>query len=394
MKNSPSKALLLFTVIFMDFLVGMEFDLFVPSFPELQSHFQLTPSWVEASLSVNFIGFCIGLFCVGNMADSLGRRPTILLGLSTFIAGSMLCLWAPAYSYMLVGRFFQGLGIAAPSILSFLLIADAFELKKQQFYLAMLNGVMNIAIAFAPVIGSYVSLYFHWQGNFALLLFMGLFVLAISLLFVPKDTTFVAKENTIGYQEILKAKPLALLITTFIFMFVPWWIFVGISPLLFMESLGVSLSHFGYYQGSMALVFAICSISYGLVMERFDQIKTLYFSNALCALSLVLLIGISLFDCTNPLTISIIFLLFVIATVIPTVVLFPQALNYIPQAKGRTAALIQAGRLILSSFALQLAGYCYTGSFQSLGMIISFFIFLTILALHLVIQKNQVPELQ
>ncbi len=30
----------------------------------------------------------------------------------------------------------------------------------------MLNVVKNTAVAIAPVMGSYITLYFHWHGNF------------------------------------------------------------------------------------------------------------------------------------------------------------------------------------------------------------------------------------
>src|SRR5580704_8620913 len=100
MKQIHAKIMILLTVILMDLLAGMEFDLFVPSFPELQSHFSLTPSWVEALLSVNFIAYCISLFFVGDLADRYGRKPIILLGLGTFIVGSILCIWSITY-YML-----------------------------------------------------------------------------------------------------------------------------------------------------------------------------------------------------------------------------------------------------------------------------------------------------
>lgn len=69
MKRPFSNSMVLATIILMDLLVGMEFDLFVPSFPELQKHFTLTPFWVEALLSVNFLGYCISLFFVGALAD-------------------------------------------------------------------------------------------------------------------------------------------------------------------------------------------------------------------------------------------------------------------------------------------------------------------------------------
>lgn len=176
--NQPiGKVMILVTVILMDILAGMEFDLFVPSFPELQSYFSLSPFLVEALLSVNFAGYCLSLFFVGGLADRYGRKPIILLGLIIFTIGSILCLSGSSYSYLLIGRFFQGVGVAAPAILSFLIIADAYPIKKQQFLTAMLNAAMNVSVAAAPVLGSYVTLYFHWQGNFIALLSLGLMAL-------------------------------------------------------------------------------------------------------------------------------------------------------------------------------------------------------------------------
>src|SRR5689334_5301570 len=147
--------MLILTIILMDILTGMEFDLFVPSFPEIQDLFQLTPFWLELSLSINFIGYCISLFLVGDLADRYGRKPIILGGLFVFIIGSLGCLSSINYPIFLLGRFLQGLGIAAPSISSFLIIADRYSIKKQQSLLAILNASMNTAVAFAPVIGSF-----------------------------------------------------------------------------------------------------------------------------------------------------------------------------------------------------------------------------------------------
>src|SRR3989338_9269912 len=172
MKKIPSTSMILTAVILMDLLAGMEFDLFVPSFPQLQSHFNLTTFWVEALLSVNFIGFCLSLFFVGGLADRYGLKPIILVGLMSFIIGSILCLWPLSYGGLLVGRFLQGSGIAAPAVLSFLIIADLYPLKQQQFLFAILNGLMNASAGIAPVVGSYIALYFHWQGNFRTLLLL------------------------------------------------------------------------------------------------------------------------------------------------------------------------------------------------------------------------------
>jgi len=51
MKPNLAKIMMLATVFLMDVLAGMEFDLFVPSFPELQIQFNLSAFLVETLLS-------------------------------------------------------------------------------------------------------------------------------------------------------------------------------------------------------------------------------------------------------------------------------------------------------------------------------------------------------
>jgi DHA1 family bicyclomycin/chloramphenicol resistance-like MFS transporter len=103
MNPTSSKAVILLTIILMDLLAGMEFDLFVPSFPELQHHFNLSPLWVEAFLSVNFIGYCLSLFFLGQLGDRCGPKLIIVWGLilllsaAYFVCGHNpfpLCFWA------------------------------------------------------------------------------------------------------------------------------------------------------------------------------------------------------------------------------------------------------------------------------------------------------------
>ena len=180
MKQQFAKLMILVTVIFMDILGGAEIDLFVPSFLELSNQFNLSPFWLEALLSINFIGFFLSILFVGGLADRYGRKPIILLGLTIFIIGSSICLWASSYQSLLSGRFLQGLGIAAPAVLCFLIIADSYSLKEQQSLMAILNGLVNASIGAAPIVGSYITMHYHWQGNFATLTLSGLIVLIMT----------------------------------------------------------------------------------------------------------------------------------------------------------------------------------------------------------------------
>lgn len=393
MNKNVSKSVILMTVILMDLLAGMEFDLFVPSFPELQNQFHLSPFLVESLLSVNFLGYCISLFIVGGLADRYGRKPIIQLGLITFIVGSVFCLWAPSYPFLLAGRFIQGIGIASPAILSFLIIADSYPLKQQQFWMAMLNGTKNTAVAIAPVIGSYITLYFHWHGNFTALLLLGILVLAMTILFIPYKLP--EHKETIsfrGYIPLFQSSSLMLLMINIIFMFVPYWIFVGMSPLLYMKDLHVSLAHFGYYQGVLALVFALGSVLFGLIMHAFSQENILLAASKIYIVSLISIGFITLTNSFNPLVITIAFLPFIISQIIPSNILVPICMNFIPHAKGKISAVLQGSQLIFSAVSVALAGHFYQRSFQNIGIIISMFILIATITHFMVIKNGAITK--
>jgi DHA1 family bicyclomycin/chloramphenicol resistance-like MFS transporter len=220
-----------------------------------------------------FAGYCFSLLFIGGLADHYGRKPVILSGLLAFLIGTLLCLWGESSLYLLSGRFLQGVGIAAPAILSFIIIADNYPLKDQRFLMSMLNGSLNTAAAIAPVIGSYITLYFHWQSNFVALFLLGMSALLMSILFIPVSQ-FTKQKETLslrGFIPVLKSQPLMLLVIDIAIMCAPYWIFVGISPLLYMGGMGVSLKHFGYYQGVLALLFAFGSVIFGFMVNHFDQ---------------------------------------------------------------------------------------------------------------------------
>jgi MFS transporter, DHA1 family, multidrug resistance protein len=387
-----NKILLLTTVILLDILSGAEVDLFVPSFPEIKDHFNVSTAWLEALLSANYMGSVLSLFFVGGLADRMGRKPIILIGLLIFIIGSSLCSFATNYSFLLIGRFLQGIGISAPAVLCFLIIADNYPIKKQQYYIGMLNGLVNVAVAGAPVFGSYITMYYHFKGNFIALLIFGILAAIMTMLFVPMHNLPEVKEpiSLNAYIPIFKSKPLMLLIINTVFMFVPYWIFLGLSPILYIKDLGVSLKHYGYYQGAWALIFAVGCVLFGLIIEKFSTKRMLYISAFTCLIGSILIAMVAVLDIKNPLVIALSLMIFNIGSIIPFIIIYPIALNYISTAKGKTSALIKGAMLILTTFGTELAGYCYQGSFQTLGIIISFFILVGVITLFLIIKNREI----
>ncbi len=385
--------MLLFTIMVMDILTGMEFDLFVPSFAQLQQQFHLSAFWIEALLSVNFIGCVLSLFIVGDLADHYGRKSIILAGLCIFVLGSICCLVNDSFTLILLGRFLQGLGIAAPAILSFLIIADRYSLQKQQVLMALLNGSLNIAAGFAPVIGSYIALYFQWHGNFIALLILGLITLIMTFCFVPAKDPHTHHINHAwfrGYGELFRSKTLLLYVSTIVIMNTPYWIFVGISPLLYIKDLHVNLSRFGFYQGILAFAFAIGSLLFGYLIRYASQARWLMIGIGLFVIALALILWVTITNSMSPLAITFAMLIFVIAQIIPGTILYPLSINFIPHAKAKISALTQIARFIVTAIGLEIAGYFYQGSFQNTGIIILLFVVMIIVMQYYAAKISQI----
>lgn len=371
--------MLFLTVLIIITLGGAEVDLFIPSFPELIREFNLSPVLVQLTLSVNFLSYCISSLFVGNMGDRYGRRPIILWGLIIFIIGSIFCVWADSFSLLVMGRFLQGVGMAGPAVLGYVVIADITPPEKQPGLLGLLNGVVTLAMAFAPVVGSYINIYFGWQGNFMVLLSMGILSFFMGCWYIP-HTTQPNKDISINLKEyipLLRSWEFMRLFLIICLLISCYWVFIGMGPILYMEDMNVSIEHFGFYQGAIAAVLSMVSIISPFVLKRVSHAACLRIGVwALSALAVVSL-GISLIVEDTPWIITVVMCLYILPFVFPINILYPKSLDVLPDSKGRAAAMLSFGRLAFSAIGVECVSYTYTGTFMPIAMFI--FIF-TILA--------------
>jgi DHA1 family bicyclomycin/chloramphenicol resistance-like MFS transporter len=360
------------TVLITIILAGAEVDLFIPSFPNLIHEFNLSPLLVQLTLSVNFLSYCISSLFIGSMGDRYGRRPVILWGLCVFIVGSLFCVLATSFSELIVGRFLQGVGMAAPAVLGYVVIADITPIEKQPGMLGTLNGVITFAMAFAPVIGSYINMFFGWHGNFIVLLGLGLLSLILSFIFIPNTTqpNPTISLSLKGYIPLLVSWSFMKSFLIICGLVACYWVFIGMGPILYMEDMKVPLTHFGFYQGAIAGVFSIMSILSPIVLKQVSHEACLNIGMRLliglaCGL---LIIGLVVDD--KPWLITLMMSLYVIPFVFPINILYPLALETLPNTKGRAAAMINFGRLAFSAVGVELVSYVYTGYFIPIAVFI------------------------
>ncbi len=161
-------------------------DIYLPSLPGMATALGSDLSRVQLTLSVYLFAFAIGQILYGPIADRLGRRPAILGGLALYCLGSGVCLAAPTTETLIAARALQGLGGAAPIVLSRAIVRDIYDGPAAARELSRIGMIMGLVPAVAPLLGGALDGWLGWRANFAALFLSGIGLATAILLLLPE----------------------------------------------------------------------------------------------------------------------------------------------------------------------------------------------------------------
>jgi MFS family permease len=140
--------------------------------------------WAIGAYAIAFGGL---LLAGGRLADSIGRRRVLALGLAVLAAGSLGVAAAPSGHVLLSARALQGLGAALADPAAVGLLLGLFEGSASRTRaLAMLSSVGSAGAAAGAVVGGLLAALVSWRAVFALTTLVGL-VLLVALTRLPRD---------------------------------------------------------------------------------------------------------------------------------------------------------------------------------------------------------------
>lgn len=174
-----------FIVLYTGLMVGLGpvcIDSFAPVQGMIRDNLELTQE--QALLGMTYLIFSMGFFqvLVGPLSDRFGRKPIMLLGLVSFIAGSVVCFLAGNLSVLLAGRVLQGLGGATGQIVGRAILRDLHSGPDLAHINASSIGVMAAAVFISPLLSQQLAAVFSWHVPFAALAVFGLVLLALTVL--------------------------------------------------------------------------------------------------------------------------------------------------------------------------------------------------------------------
>ncbi len=364
--------LLFVTVLTICIISRSEADFFIPCIPVLQKHFGLSPFEVQLSLSLNFIGYCLGGLIAGFLGDKFNYRMIIISSLAIFAAATLLCALAGNYGLVLFGRFVQGLTIAGPTVLSYVILIETSKFRDQLTRLGLINGSITLIMTMAPTIGSYLGMYTSWRFNFLAVFVMALVAWSLSYKVVEASNKVTDKITVFlpfkEYFTLIKSRKLMIFTGALCFIIAPNWVFISMSPIYYVNDLGVPLIEYMWYKNILAIIFGIISLMNGLIVDKFGCKNCFLFSIVMCFISIICQFIIVLTGIDEPKIITAAMAILTVGTAFLINFLYANALTAITNHMGKASVVIHSVRLIFTSVSLSIVSKLYYGNFFVIGI--------------------------
>ncbi len=197
--TSPEKALskaeFIALVAMLFAMVAFSIDAMLPALPEIASAITPdAPNRAQLVLTSFVFGMGVGTLFAGPLSDAFGRRPVIFAGAVIYIIGALIAGRAETLEQMVAARVLQGLGVAAPRIVTLAIVRDLYSGRQMAQIMSYAMMVFTLVPAFAPLIGDAIITISGWRTIFYVFVLFAVFAIGWLALRQPETLPQVARE--------------------------------------------------------------------------------------------------------------------------------------------------------------------------------------------------------
>ena len=230
--------------------VPLSTDLYLPALPGMGDYFGVSASLTNLTLILFFLFFSLGLLFWGSLSDKYGRRPVLLVGLALYIAASAGCAASLAIWHLIAFRILQAVGGSAAAAVATAMVKDVYDGRKRESVLALVQSMVVISPAVAPILGAFMLPYTSWRGLFAVLALIGVVSMTGGLLLqetIPSRYTGTVAQSIRRLGTVLKNPNFTSLLIVFSLVSAASLAFVSASSYIYQEEFGLSEQSYSFY---------------------------------------------------------------------------------------------------------------------------------------------------
>ncbi|WP_172295097.1 multidrug effflux MFS transporter [Pseudoruegeria sp. HB172150] len=234
------------------------------------------PNRAQLIITSFVFGMGIGTLFSGPLSDTFGRKPVILAGMTLYVAGALLCYFAPTLELLLAARVIQGLGASAPRVAALALVRDTYEGRRMAQIMSFAMMVFTLIPAIAPLTGQMIIAVADWRAIFlGYVAFAGVVALWLGLrqpeTLIPENRRDLRpRDLAAGVREILGNRLVSLTIGAQAFVFAVMFTLISTAEPIFVQVFDRG-DTFPYWFGMLALLSAGGSFLNTRLVMRFGM---------------------------------------------------------------------------------------------------------------------------
>ncbi len=284
---------IIFLAPFINSLGGIAIDLYAPSLPSIGAEFSASPSMMQYTITITLVFYAIGQIFFGVMADAVGRKSAVVLGLSIFIGGSVLATTSSSIGMLLCARALQGFSIGACQVVARALLVD--NIKGTRFVIAItyLSLAFGLGPVISPYIGGLIEDNFGWRYNFVLYAAYGIVILCLVLWklkeSLPTSERRKVTDIILGFKPILfdsRFMTAVLVLGSSFSAFLLWNV---VGPYIVQNTLNQSAQYFGTTALFVGSAYLTGTLSNRFLISHFQSNKLMIFGGGVFLLGIVVI---------------------------------------------------------------------------------------------------------
>lgn len=240
-------------------------DMYLSAFGDIQTYLNAPDGALELSLSVFFLGLCMGQVVFGPLIDRYGRKGPLLIGAALFCIATVLLLLTHSTSMFIGLRFIQALGACGGMVVGRAVVSDLYEGTAAARTMTLLVMLMTLGPVVSPLLGGILVTQFGWKSVFVTMLAIGVLALALALTLLPETLPVSERLKTpfLGvfgdYWKLLTSRHFFVPALVSSFVQAAMFSFITASSSVFQGVFGLGKIEYGLAFGFVALGLVVAS---------------------------------------------------------------------------------------------------------------------------------------